>query len=427
MEEKLYDTSEQKERIIVVGVATSENDDTDKSLDELIELGQTAGVETVAKVIQNREKIHPGTYIGKGKIEEVRELVIKHKADTVVCDDELTPAQFNNLSQMLDVKVVDRTVMILDIFAKRASTSEGKLQVELAQLRYRASHLIGGRSELSRLGGGIGTRGPGEQKLEMDRRLIKERITQVRKELEQVKRTRELTRKKRQENPIPVVAIVGYTNAGKSTLLNHLTGAGVLSEDKLFATLDPTTRKLVRENGEEILFTDTVGFIRKLPHHLIQAFRSTLEEAKYADLILHVVDCSNEDMDSQMYTVYETLKKLEVGDKKIITAFNKIDVCDREETLKDLAADRTVRISAKTGQGIEQMLSAISEVIAEGKQLLDKVFGYDEAGAVSNVRKYGQVMEEEYRNEGIYIKALIPREYMYLFVEEKKKKEAWEE
>ena len=420
MEEKLYDTSEQKERIIVVGVATSENDDTDKSLDELIELGQTAGVETVAKVIQNREKVHPGTYIGKGKIEEVRELVIKHKADTVVCDDELTPAQFNNLSQMLDVKVVDRTVMILDIFAKRASTSEGKLQVELAQLRYRASHLIGGRSELSRLGGGIGTRGPGEQKLEMDRRLIKERITQVRKELEQVKRTRELTRKKRQENPIPVVAIVGYTNAGKSTLLNHLTGAGVLSEDKLFATL-------VRENGEEILFTDTVGFIRKLPHHLIQAFRSTLEEAKYADLILHVVDCSNEDMDSQMYTVYETLKKLEVGDKKIITAFNKIDVCDREETLKDLAADRTVRISAKTGQGIEQMLSAISEVIAEGKQLLDKVFGYDEAGAVSNVRKYGQVMEEEYRNEGIYIKALIPREYMYLFVEEKKKKEAWEE
>lgn len=427
MEEKLYDTSEQKERIIVVGVATSENDDTDKSLDELIELGQTAGVETVAKVIQNREKVHPGTYIGKGKIEEVRELVIKHKADTVVCDDELTTAQFNNLSQMLDVKVVDRTVMILDIFAKRASTSEGKLQVELAQLRYRASHLIGGRSELSRLGGGIGTRGPGEQKLEMDRRLIKERITQVRKELEQVKRTRELTRKKRQENPIPVVAIVGYTNAGKSTLLNHLTGAGVLSEDKLFATLDPTTRKLVRENGEEILFTDTVGFIRKLPHHLIQAFRSTLEEAKYADLILHVVDCSNEDMDSQMYTVYETLKKLEVGDKKIITAFNKIDVCDREETLKDLAADRTVRISAKTGQGIEQMLSAISEVIAEGKQLLDKVFGYDEAGAVSNVRKYGQVMEEEYRNEGIYIKALIPREYMYLFVEEKKKKEAWEE
>ena len=427
MEDKLFDTSEQKERIIVVGVATSDNDDTEKSLDELIELGQTAGVETVAKVIQNREKIHPGTYIGKGKIEEVRELVIKHNADTVVCDDELTPAQFNNLSDMLDVKVIDRTVMILDIFAKRASTSEGKLQVELAQLRYRASHLIGGRSELSRLGGGIGTRGPGEQKLEMDRRLIKERITQVRKELEQVKRTRELTRKKRQENPVPVVAIVGYTNAGKSTLLNHLTGAGVLSEDKLFATLDPTTRKLVRENGEEILFTDTVGFIRKLPHHLIQAFRSTLEEAKYADIILHVVDGSNEDMDAQMFTVYETLRKLEVGDKKIVTAFNKIDICESENTLKDLVADRTVKISAKNGDGIENMLDVISEVIAEGKNLLDKVFGYDEASVVASVRKYGQIVEEEYRNEGIYIKALIPKEYMYLFVKEEKKKEAWEE
>ena len=427
MEDKLFDTSEQKERIIVVGVATSDNDDTEKSLDELIELGQTAGVETVAKVIQNREKIHPGTYIGKGKIEEVRERVIKHHADTVVCDDELTPAQFNNLSDMLDVKVIDRTVMILDIFAKRASTSEGKLQVELAQLRYRASHLIGGRSELSRLGGGIGTRGPGEQKLEMDRRLIKERITQVRKELEQVKRTRELTRKKRQENPVPVVAIVGYTNAGKSTLLNHLTGAGVLSEDKLFATLDPTTRKLVRENGEEILFTDTVGFIRKLPHHLIQAFRSTLEEAKYADIILHVVDGSNEDMDAQMFTVYETLRKLEVGDKKIVTAFNKIDICESENTLKDLVADRTVKISAKTGDGIENMLDVISEVIADGKKLLDKVFGYDEASVVASVRKYGQIVEEEYRNEGIYIKALIPKEYMYLFVKEEKKKEAWEE
>ena len=261
----------------------------------------------------------------------------------------------------------------------------------------------------------------------MDRRLIKERITQVRKELEQVKRTRELTRKKRQENPVPVVAIVGYTNAGKSTLLNHLTGAGVLSEDKLFATLDPTTRKLVRENGEEILFTDTVGFIRKLPHHLIQAFRSTLEEAKYADIILHVVDGSNEDMDAQMFTVYETLRKLEVGDKKIVTAFNKIDICESENTLKDLVADRTVKISAKNGDGIENMLDVISEVIAEGKKLLDKGFGYDEASVVASVRKYGQIVEEEYRNEGIYIKALIPKEYMYLFVKEEKKKEAWEE
>lgn len=415
MGDKMIDTSERKERIILVGVATSDNDDTEQSLDELEELGQTAGAETVAKVIQNRERMHPGTYIGKGKIEEIKELVYKTDADTVVCDDELSPAQYHNLEEALGVKVIDRTVMILDIFAKRASTSEGKLQVELAQLRYRASHLIGGRSELSRLGGGIGTRGPGEQKLEIDRRLIKERITQVRKELEQVKRTRELTRKKRQENPIPVIAIVGYTNAGKSTLLNKLTGAGVLSEDKLFATLDPTTRKMTMDNGEEFLFTDTVGFIRKLPHHLIQAFRSTLEEAKYADVILHVVDASNPDMDSQMYTVYETLEKLEVGDKKIVTAFNKIDAIDEDISLKDLRADKTVRISAKYGDGLSEMLENISEVAKEGKKIIEKVFGYDEAYVVNDVRKYGQVIEEDYRNEGIYIKASVPKEYVYLF------------
>lgn len=415
MGDKMIDTSERKERIILVGVATSDNDDTEQSLDELEELGQTAGAETVAKVIQNRERMHPGTYIGKGKIEEIKELVYKTDADTVVCDDELSPAQYHNLEEALGVKVIDRTVMILDIFAKRASTSEGKLQVELAQLRYRASHLIGGRSELSRLGGGIGTRGPGEQKLEIDRRLIKERITQVRKELEQVKRTRELTRKKRQENPIPVIAIVGYTNAGKSTLLNKLTGAGVLSEDKLFATLDPTTRKMTMDNGEEFLFTDTVGFIRKLPHHLIQAFRSTLEEAKYADVILHVVDASNPDMDSQMYTVYETLEKLEVGDKKIVTAFNKIDAIDEDISLKDLRADKTVRISAKYGDGLSEMLENISEVAKEGKKIIEKVFGYDEASVVNDVRKYGQVIEEDYRNEGIYIKASVPKEYVYLF------------
>ena len=410
MEDKLFDTSEQKERIIVVGVATSDNDDTEKSLDELIELGQTAGVETVAKVIQNREKIHPGTYIGKGKIEEVRELVIKHHADTVVCDDELTPAQFNNLSDMLDVKVIDRTVMILDIFAKRASTSEGKLQVELAQLRYRASHLIGGRSELSRLGGGIGTRGPGEQKLEMDRRLIKERITQVRKELEQVKRTRELTRKKRQENPVPVVAIVGYTNAGKSTLLNHLTGAGVLSEDKLFATLDPTTRKLVRENGEEILFTDTVGFIRKLPHNLIEAFKSTLEEAKYADIILHVVDCSNPDLDMQMYTVYETLQNLGVKDKPVITVFNKIDRMEDIWVPRDLHADYYVKISARTGEGITEFLQAVEAVLREQKVEIEALYPYKEAGKIQLIRKYGELQEEEYREDGIFVRAFVPAE-----------------
>ncbi len=415
MAEELYDTAQSEERIILVAVATADGDDTWESLDELEELGQTAGAVTVAKVVQNRERVHSGTYIGKGKIQEVKELVASCHADCVVCDDELTPAQYHNLQEMLDVKVIDRTVMILDIFAGRASTSEGKLQVELAQLRYRASHLIGGRSELSRLGGGIGTRGPGEQKLEMDRRLIKERITFVKRELAKVQKNRELTRKKRQENPIPVVAIVGYTNAGKSTLLNNLTGAGVLSEDKLFATLDPTTRRLELENGEEMLFTDTVGFIRKLPHHLIQAFRSTLEEAKYADMILHVVDCSNPDMDAQMQTVYETLQRLEVGNKPILTAFNKVDRLEGDIPLKDLRADKTVRISAKMNTGIDNMLVILSDMLKENKVLLKEVFSYEEGNKAALLRKYGQVLEEEFRNEGIYVRAYLDREYLYLF------------
>jgi GTP-binding protein HflX len=415
LETKTFETAEKKERVILVAVATSDNDDTVQSLDELEELVQTAGAETVAKVIQNRERIHPGTYIGKGKIEEIQGLIYSLGVDTVICDDELSPAQNYNLEEALDVKVIDRTVLILDIFAKRASTSEGKLQVELAQLRYRASHLIGGRSGLSRLGAGIGTRGPGEQKLEVDRRIIKERITQVRRELENVKQTRELTRKKRQENFVPVVAIAGYTNAGKSTLLNKLTGAGVLSEDKLFATLDPVTRRLSLENGGEMLFTDTVGFIRKLPHHLIQAFRSTLEEAKYADIILHVADCSNPDIDNQMYTVYDTLGKLGIGDKKIVTAFNKIDLFDGDVNLKDLRADKTVKISAKNGTGLEKLLDVLTETAKEGKVILERVFPYNEASKINEIHKAGQVIEEDYRNNGIYVRADIPREYMYMF------------
>ena len=415
LENSTFETAEKEERLILVAVATSDGDDTVQSLDELEELGQTAGAVTVAKVVQNREKVHPGTYIGKGKIEEVRRLVLSTNADTVVCDDELSPAQNHNLEEALNVKVIDRTVLILDIFAQRASTSEGKLQVELAQLRYRLSHLTGERSNLSRLGGGIGTRGPGEQKLEMDRRIIKQRITQVRKELVQVKHTRELTRKKRQENPVPVVAITGYTNAGKSTLLNKLTGAGVLSENKLFATLDPVTRKYEFENGGEMLFTDTVGFIRKLPHHLVQAFRGTLEEAKYADIILHVADCSNPDMDAQMFTVYETLDKLGIGDKKIITAFNKIDLENSGAVFKDLRADKTVMISARNGTGLEELLEVLKEAAKEGKRIVEKTFSYNEAAKVNEIHKTGQIIEEEYRNEGIYIKAQVPKEYMYMF------------
>ena len=289
-----------EERVVLVGVQTDDHDNVEESLDELKELASTAGAVTVGRIIQNRESVHPGTYIGKGKIEEVRALVYAMDATGIICDDELSPAQLNNLERELDCKVMDRTLLILDIFAARAITSEGKIQVELAQLRYRSARLVGLRESLSRLGGGIGTRGPGEKKLEMDRRLIKNRIAQLNRELREVKRHRELTREQRTKNRIPVVAIVGYTNAGKSTLLNTLTGAGVLQEDQLFATLDPTTRSRKLPSGQEILLTDTVGFIRKLPHHLIDAFKSTLEEAKYADLILHVVDASNPQMDEQM-------------------------------------------------------------------------------------------------------------------------------
>ncbi len=407
---ELYDMKEQQERFILVGVAVSDNDDTAESLEELEELCVTAGAITVGKVIQNRESIHPATYIGKGKIEEVRELAFENDASGVVCDDELTPAQLKNLEEALQMKVLDRTVMILDIFAKRASTREGKIQVEMAQLKYRSTRLIGLRNSLSRLGGGIGTRGPGEKKLEVDRRLIKDRINVLRHELEDVKKNRETARSLRNKSMLPVVAIVGYTNAGKSTLLNLLTKAGVLEEDKLFATLDPTTRSYTLESGQQVLFTDTVGFIRKLPHHLVDSFRSTLEEAKYADIILHVVDSSNPDAYKQMHIVYDTLGKLGIQDKVIITAFNKQDKLDAEQIMKDFKADYTVKISARTGQDIPKLLDIIETVLKERKVLVEKVFSYNEAGKIQAVRKYGQLLEEEYRQEGIYVKAYVPKE-----------------
>ena len=407
---ELYEIKEQQERFVLVGVAVADNDDTAESLDELEELCGTAGAVTVGKVIQNRENIHPGTYIGKGKMEEVRELAFENDATGVVCDDELTPIQLKNLEETLQIKVLDRTVLILDIFAKRATTREGKIQVEMAQLKYRSTRLIGLRNSLSRLGGGIGTRGPGEKKLEMDRRLIKERINILRHELEDVKKNRETARSLRSKSKIPVVAIVGYTNAGKSTLLNHLTNAGVLEEDKLFATLDPTTRNYTLESGQQVLFTDTVGFIRKLPHHLVDSFRSTLEEAKYADIILHVVDSSNPDAYKQMHIVYETLGKLGIQDKIIITAFNKQDKVDATQIMKDFKADYTAKISAKTGQDIPKLLEIIETVLKEQKILVEKVFSYQEAGKIQAVRKYGQLLEEEYQQEGIYVKAYVPKE-----------------
>ena len=406
----LYEIKEEKERVILVGVSTRENDDTEDSLDELKDLVKTAGAEAVGRVIQKRELVHPGTYVGKGKIEEIRELLWELDATGIVCDDELSPAQMNNLTDILDVKVMDRTMVILDIFAGRASTSEGKIQVELAQLKYRQSQLTGAGRAMSRLGGGIGTRGPGEKKLEMDRRLIKNRIAQLNRELREVKRHRELTREQRTKNRIPVVAIVGYTNAGKSTLLNTLTGAGVLQEDQLFATLDPTTRSRKLPSGQEILLTDTVGFIRKLPHHLIEAFKSTLEEAKYADMILHVVDASNPQMDEHMQVVYDTLRQLGVSDKKMITLFNKQDLCTDKEQLRDFQADHVLQISAKNGQGLEELKELLADVLREGQIYIERLVPYDQAGSIARIRKYGQVVQEEFLAEGISVKAYVPME-----------------
>lgn len=406
----MIELKEEIEKVILVGVSVEDTDDTEKSLDELEELAKTAGAVTVGRVIQNREMIHPGTYVGKGKIDEIKELLWETEATGIICDDELSPVQLGNLQDALDTKVMDRTLIILDIFAARASTNEGKIQVELAQLKYRQSRLTGLGKSLSRLGGGIGTRGPGEKKLEMDRRLIKGRIAQLNRELKEVKRHREVTREQRNRTRIPVVAIVGYTNAGKSTLLNKLTGASVLSEDKLFATLDPTTRGLKLPSKQEVLLTDTVGFIRKLPHHLIEAFKSTLEEAKYADIILHVVDTSNPQMDEQMHIVYETLRNLGVEDKTVITAFNKQDKEGAETILRDFKADYVVRISAKTGFGFKELLGTIEKILRERKIEIERVYGYHEAGKIQLIRKYGELLAEEYREEGIYVKAFVPRE-----------------
>lgn len=407
---EMFELKEAQERVILVGVSTSDHDDTEKSLDELEELVATAGAVTVGRVIQNLDQVHPGTYVGKGKLEEIKELLWETQATGIICDDELTPAQLGNMEDVLDTKVMDRTLIILDIFAARASTNEGKIQVELAQLKYRQSRLVGLGKSLSRLGGGIGTRGPGEKKLEMDRRLIRDRIAQLNRELKDVKRHREVTREQRSRNKVPVVAIVGYTNAGKSTLLNTLTGAGVLEEDKLFATLDPTTRNLKLPSKQEVLLTDTVGFIRKLPHHLIEAFRSTLEEAKYADIILHVVDASNPQMDEQMYIVYETLMNLEVKDKPIITAFNKQDKVEGELILRDFRADHIVRISAKHGMGLDKLQDTIEEVLRSQKVFIEKVYPYAEAGKIQMIRKYGELLEEEYRGEGIFARGYVPAE-----------------
>ncbi len=417
----MFEIEQEPEKVILVGVSLNDGDDTEESLEELKELVKTAGAVSLAKLIQNREHVSAATYIGKGKIEELRILIDELGATGIVCDDELTPAQLKNLRDILDTKVMDRTLVILDIFAQRVRTREGKIQVEMAQLKYRQSRLSGLGKSLSRLGGGIGTRGPGEKKLEIDRRLIRDRISNLRHEIDALETHRDLGRNLRKKNMTKVAAIVGYTNAGKSTLLNELTGAEVLEENALFATLDPTTRSYKLSSGQEIMLTDTVGFIRKLPHNLIDAFKSTLEEAKYADILIHVVDASNENMDTQMHIVYETLEKLGVTDKPIITVFNKQDLVKQKleeegkseydlPVFKDFKADYTVNATVKKHEGFQQILDDIEEILRNEKIYIAKTIDYKMAGQIQRIRKYGELLKEEYREDGIYIECYVPVE-----------------
>lgn len=405
-----YEMKEPEERVILVGVSLSEHDLTEESLDELEELAKTAKAAVTGRLIQSRESVHPATYIGKGKLAELKELIWENEATGIICDDELTSVQLQHLEEELGCKIIDRTLLILDIFAARAVSGEGKIQVELAQLKYRASRLTGLGASLSRLGGGIGTRGPGEKKLEMDRRLIRERISRLKGELKDVERHRELIRTQRQSSHMKMAALVGYTSAGKSSLENALTDAGILEDAMLFSTLDTTTRALTLEGEREILLTDTVGFIRKLPHHLVEAFKSTLEEVKYADIIIHVVDASNPQIDVQMHVVYETLRQLGVEGKPVITLFNKQDLLPEPVRMRDAQADYTLAVSARTGQGLDELKAVLLEILRREQIYMERLYSFADAGKIQLIRKSGELLEEEYVAEGIRVKAYVPKE-----------------
>lgn len=391
------------EKIIMVGVSRDDSD-IDVSLDELAELIKTAGGEVVGRITQNLENFNNKTYIGSGKLQELSLYIENLEADAICCDDELSPVQMRNLHDFLNVKVMDRTMVILDIFAGRAKSHEGKIQVELAQMQYRAAKLIGLGKQMSRTGGGIGTRGPGEKKLEIDRRRIHDRISLLKKDVAEIEKHRETARKSRTRNNKKVAAIVGYTNAGKSTLLNTLTNADVLSEDKLFATLDPTTRVLDLDNGISILLTDTVGFISKLPHNLIDAFRSTLEEAIYADIIIHVVDASDPERDKKIKIVYETLHSLKIENKPVITLFNKCDILDEDVVLIDNNAEKSIRISARTEMGLEQFKESLRNFLREGKELKTIVLPFSETSKLYEIKSKNEIIEETYTEDGIELK-----------------------
>lgn len=406
----MYEMEQIEETVILAGIDTGDGEAAERSLDELEELAKTARAKVAGRLIQAREAAHPATYVGRGKLMELKELIWETDAAGIICDDELTSAQLGNLEAELSCKVIDRTLLILDIFAARAASGEGKIQVELAQLRYRASRLTGLGRSLSRLGGGIGTRGPGEKKLEMDRRLIRERISRLKRELKDVEKHRELIRTQRKQSGLKVAALVGYTSAGKSSIENALTDAGILEDAMLFSTLDTTTRSLMLDNTQEILLTDTVGFIRKLPHHLVEAFKSTLEEAKYADIIIHVADASNPQMDEQMHVVYETLRQLGAEGKPVVTLFNKQDLLENPVRQRDFRADYSIPASAKTGQGMEELKKALLEIIRRDQIYIERLYDFSEAGKIQIIRSRGQLLSEEYVPEGIAVKAYVPKD-----------------
>ncbi len=384
----------------------------ENSLIELAELTQTAGGEVAGQMIQPLEAVNKRTYLGKGKVEELKALAEVVGAQAAIADDELAPSQIRNLEEALGIKVLDRALLILDIFAQRATTREGILQVEAAQLADSLTRLIGEGHALSRQGGGIGTRGAGEKKLETDRRHIRLRLGVLRKELKELEAQREMNREVRRKQGYPLIAIVGYTNAGKSSLLNKLTAADVLAEDKLFATLDTTTRKLELSSKQTVMLTDTVGFIRKLPHHLVEAFRSTLEEAAVADLILHVVDGANPFEEKHRQVVYETLAQIGADQIPVITVFNKKDIWPEDIVLRDPMAEAAVSVSVRTGEGLDVLLAKIEEMICRLKPYIRTTISYADGQKVDFIRRYGQVVKEEYTENGTYIEAYLEEAYI---------------
>ncbi len=402
----MEDTALWRAILVTIAKSSAELDECERSLDELERLLKTAGGEAVARVIQIKSTFDPRTVIGSGKVMEIKELAAAEEIDLVIFDFELSPMQIRNLEDDIgDVDVIDRSMLILDIFALHATTGEGKLQVELAQLKYTAPRLIGKGAQLSRQGGGIGTRGPGETQLESDRRHLHSKIAALEAKLEALEHNRSVMRAQRDRSGLPKIAVVGYTNAGKSTLLNRLTGADVLAEDKLFATLDPTTRKLLLPSGETVLITDTVGFIRKLPHHLVQAFKSTLDEVTYADILIIVSDITDPEVAEHLEVTEGIINELSAADKPRIYVYNKCDSIDGASYA--VPREKTVIISAKENRGIDKLIDTIEEVIHEGKRECTLCIPYNEQSVVSNMYNKCTVLEVNYETEGIIVRAVL--------------------